>query len=165
MIKRNTRFICTIVITIIGALYVWAKPDDAITFPSDYRQWAHVKSMLIGPASAAYKAEGGIHHIYANEKALAGYRTGQFPDGSILVYDLLEAKEVAPGITVEGTTRRVDVMVKDSRRYSASAGWGWASFPGGDRTNGTLTAERAGECLKCHTAKKGHDYVQSEFRR
>ena len=30
---------------------------------------------------------GLIHHIYANEKALEGYRTGHFPEGAVLIAD------------------------------------------------------------------------------
>jgi hypothetical protein len=92
---------------------LWAQSDDAVLFPKEFRKWAHVKSVLVGPQSAAFSTEGGIHHIYANDKALEGYETGKFPDGSIIVYDLLETKEIA-GNTIEGSTRRVDVMVKQS---------------------------------------------------
>src|SRR3954471_20777299 len=95
-----------------------AQPDDPAEFPSDFRTFAHVKTMLIGPQSPT---DGGFHHIYANPKAVEGYKTGKFPDGSILVYDLLEAKE-SPGYTNEGATRRIDVMVKQSERYSATGG-------------------------------------------
>src|SRR5262245_44936025 len=95
-----------------GWVYVQAgPPDDAPRLP-DYRGWTHVKSVLIGPKSAAFATEGGIHHIYANEKALEGLRTGRFPDGSTLIYDLLEVKE-GDGVTSEGSRRRLDVMVKD----------------------------------------------------
>src|SRR4051794_38794085 len=94
---------------------LWAQLDDAGQFPTEFRKWAHVKSVLVGPQSAAFATEGGIHHIYANDKALEGYDTGKFPDGSVIVYDLLETKEVA-GNTIEGPTRRVDAMVKQSER-------------------------------------------------
>src|ERR1700747_1726602 len=99
-----------------------AQTDETPTFPKEFRKWAHVKSVLVGPQSAAFATEGGIHHIYANEKALEGYETGKFPDGSVIVYDLLETREVA-GNTIEGPTRRVDVMVKQSQLYRATRGW------------------------------------------
>ncbi|MGZ7064118.1 MAG: cytochrome P460 family protein, partial [Candidatus Angelobacter sp.] len=83
------------------------------------------------PQSAAFATEGGIHHIYANEKALEGYDTGKFPAGSVIVYDLLETKEIV-GNTIEGPTRRVDVMVKQSDVYRTTGGWKFMSFPGGN---------------------------------
>ena len=33
---------------------------------------------------------GGIHHIYANDKAIEGYRNELFPDGAVIIFDLLE---------------------------------------------------------------------------
>ncbi len=93
-----------------------AQTDETPSFPKEFRRWAHVKSVLVGPQSSAFATDGGIHHIYANDKALEGYDSGKFPDGSVIVYDLLETSEVA-GNTIEGQTRRVDVMVKQNDRY------------------------------------------------
>jgi hypothetical protein len=134
-----------------------------VPFPAEYRMWAHVKSVLVGPASPAFKTEGGIHHIYANDVALKGYRTGSFPNGSIIVYDLLETNEVG-GNTVEGAPRRLDVMVKDSERFKDTDGWRFASFAKGDRTNGQLADDRQRTCLGCHAKRKDRDYVFSELR-
>ena len=141
-----------------------AQTDDTASFPKEFRKWAHVKSALVGPQSAAFATEGGIHHIYANDKALEGYNSGKFPEGSVIVYDLLETKEVA-GNTIEGQTRRVDVMVKQSKRYASTGGWEFMSFSGNDQTNGKLSAARQAVCAGCHSHKKDHDSVFSEFRK
>jgi Cytochrome P460 len=146
------------------SLCLWAQPDDTVPFPKEFRKWAHVKSVLVGPQSAAFAAEGGIHHIYANDKALEGYDTGKFPDGSVIVYDLLETNEVA-GNTIEGQTRRVDVMVKHSERYLTTGGWEFMSFPEGKPASGNVTAERKAACFACHAHRKEHDFVFSEFRK
>jgi cytochrome P460 len=61
----------------------------------------HVKSGLVGPHSAFFESAAGLHHIYANEPAMAGYRTGAFPNGSVIIFDLLEVNEAA-GNTIEG---------------------------------------------------------------
>lgn len=147
-----------------GSFSLWAQLDDVVPFPKEFRKWAHVKSVLVGPQSAAFGTEGGIHHIYANPKALEGYETGNFPDGSVIVYDLLETKEIA-GNTIEGPTRRVDVMVKQSERYRTTGGWEFMSFPGANQTDGKLTAERKAACFACHASRKDHDFVFSEFRK
>jgi hypothetical protein len=47
--------------------------------------------MVIEPGHPLYEISGGIHHIYANESALEGYRTGSFADGAVIVFDPLEA--------------------------------------------------------------------------
>jgi hypothetical protein len=140
-----------------------AQTDETPTFPKEFRRWAHVKSVLVGPQSIAFATEGGIHHIYANGKALEGYDSGKFPDGSVIVYDLLETKDVA-GNTIEGQTRRVDVMVKQSERDASTGGWKFMSFSGNDQKDGKLTAEREATCAGCHAHRKDHDFVFSEFR-
>jgi len=147
-----------------GSLSLWAQLDETASFPKNFRRWAHVKSVLVGPQSAAFATEAGIHHIYANERALEGYDTGKFPDGSVIVYDLLEIKETA-GNTTEGATRRVDVMVKHSESYPSPGGWEFMSFAGSDQTHGKLTAERQAGCSACHAQRKEHDFVFSEFRK
>ena len=140
-----------------------AQTPETSSFPKEFRRWVHVKSVLVGPQSAAYATEGGIHHIYANNKAMQGYDSGKFPDGSVIVYDLLKTAEVA-GNAIEGQTRRVDVMVKQSERYGATGGWEFMSFSGNDQTDGKLTPERLATCAGCHAQRKENDLVFSKFR-
>src|SRR5579871_331082 len=158
-------FLVPLASTVFGAgLCVSAQSDQTVPFPTEFRKWTHVKSLLVGPKSDAFATEGGIHHIYANDKAVEGYETGKFPDGSVIVYDLLETKEIA-GNTIEGETRRVDVMVKQSERYHATGGWEFMSFPQGNPTNGSLPTARKATCFACHAHQKDHDFVFSEFRK
>jgi len=146
-------------------IHAFAEPDGtAVPFPTEYRKWVHVKTTLVGPQHASFARNGGIHHFYANEKAMEGYRTGKFPDGSVLIDDLLEVKESA-GVTSEGSRRRVAVMVKDSQRYRETGGWGFEIFAGDNQTDGTLTAEAKAACLACHGKQKDRDYVFSQFRK
>ena len=161
--KKATLMFSPIAVLIVS-FALSAQTDEASSFPKEFRRWAHVKSVLVGPQSNAFATEGGIHHIYANDKALQGYDSGKFSDGSVIVYDLLETKEVA-GNTIEGQTRRVDVMVKQSDRYASTGGWEFMSFSGNDQTNGKLTAARQAGCASCHAHRKDHDSVFSEFRK
>ena len=147
------------------SLSLWARPSDAIPYPTGYRQWVHIRSALIGPQHAAFESSGGIHHIYANEKAMDGYKTGRFPDGSIIVADFLETRESA-GLTTEGPRRRIDVMVKDSTRYLESGGWGFEQFKGDSQTDRMVTGQIATTvCFACHSRQKDHDLVFSTFRK
>ena len=147
-----------------GGFCLWAQLDDTAPFPKEFRNWAHVKSVLVGPQSGAFATEGGIQHIYANEKALEGYKTSKFPDGSVIVYDLLETREIA-GNTIEGPTRRIDVMVKQGELYRTTGGWAFMRFPGGNPIDGKLTADRQAACAACHAKRKDHNFVFSEFRK
>ena len=137
-----------------------AGADDNAPYPAQYRGWAHVKSTLVGPQSPSFATNGGLHHFYANEKGVEGYRTGAFPDGAVLIDDLLEAKEAAaPGVTTEGPRRRLAVMVRDSRRYAATGGWGFEIFPG-DTQTGSLNVEGRAACYGCHQKAKNSVYSQ-----
>lgn len=118
----------------------------------------------MGPQSPFFARVGGLHHIYANEKAMEGYRTGRFPEGSVLVFDVFETQEAA-GATLEGPRRFIDVMQKDSKRFAATGGWGYEEFKGDSQTERALTPKTAQECHACHAAAKDYDSVFSRFRK
>jgi Cytochrome P460 len=164
MAKRTKLIVLTTTVLVTCSLYLRAKPNDPIPYPTGYRQWVHVMSALVGPQSPFFENSGGIHHIYANEKAMEGYRSGRFPEGSVIVADFLETRE-SEGITTEGPRRRIDVMVKESKQYAESGGWGFEQFRGDSQTDRMVTSEVAAKCFACHAKQKEHDSVFSKFRK
>jgi hypothetical protein len=136
--------------------------SDRVAYPEGYRAWTHVKSMLIQPDHPLADPFAGIHHIYANAGAMAGYRSGSFPDGAVIVFDLLEYDE-GDGAIVEGNRKFIGVMAKDSRRFSATGGWGYEAFAADSRTD-RLVGDGGQSCHGCHQAQKGQDYVFSTWR-
>ena len=146
----------TLAITIHAA----AAPDDTVSYPADYRQWAHVKSTLVGPQNPGFATNGGLHHFYANPKGMEGYRTGTFPDGAVLVDDLFEMKDAAtPGVSDEGARRRLAVMVRDSRRFGDTGGWGFEVIKG-DTQTGSLDVKGRATCFACHQKAKSEVFSQ-----
>lgn len=142
---------------------VSAAEQAQVNFPNGYRNWTHVKSMVIQKGHPLYEAFGGIHHLYANGKALEGYKKGKFPDGAIIVFDLLEAP--AENNTIgEGKRKVVGVMQKDSKRFSKTGGWGYEGFGGGDPKNRVVKDNAVKACFECHSAQKDQDYVFSAYR-
>jgi hypothetical protein len=137
--------------------------DDAVPYPMGYRDWRHVKSMVINPGHALYESFGGMHHLYANGKALKGYASGRFPDGSVIVFDLLEAQSADNAVT-EGRRKVLGVMHKDGRKYKATGGWGFEGFAGGDAGQRAVGANAVKACFECHAGQKDHDYVFSRAR-
>lgn len=137
--------------------------DLQVPYPAGYRNWHHVKSMVIGKGHPLYEAFGGVHHLYANPKAVAGYKSGKFPDGAIIVFDLLEAKSADIAVTA-GAHKVVGVMHKDAKKFTATGGWGFEGFGGGDKTNRVVRDNAASACFACHEPQKGHDYVFSRLR-
>jgi hypothetical protein len=164
--RRRAIFLALIATCLITwSLALGAKPGDAVPYPTGYRHWTHVKSTLVGPKHPSYEREGGFHHIYANENALEGYRAGKFPDGSVLVDDGLELKEIANGAVVEGPRRRIAVMLKDGKRYAETGGWGYEVFKGDSQTERLGAAEVVAKCFACHGKQTERDSVFSEIRK
>lgn len=150
-----------------GAVMSAAQPQPGVvTYPDGFRSWQHVKSDLVGPEHASFPNRGGFHHFYANGTAIEGYRTGKFPNGSILVDEGIVAKngeDKLKGIVLEGDRRSIDVMVKDDRLYKDTGGWGFEHFNGTDRT-GTLSSVAKGKCFACHGTQVDRDSVFSAIR-
>jgi hypothetical protein len=135
-----------------------------VPYPDGYRQWTHVKSMTINPGHALYEAFGGIHHLYANRRAEQGYQSGKFADGSVIVFDLLEAK-AADNAVHEGARKVLGVMHKDARKYKDTGGWGFEGFKGDSKTDRAVGNNAAAACYQCHTAQKHRDFVFSTYRK
>ena len=148
---------------ILSAGIVSGSENTVVPYPTGYRNWYHVKSMLIEPGHPLFDAFGGIHHLYANAKALSGYRIGTFPDGSVIAFDLLEAKHDGSAVT-EGARKVLGVMHKDARKFAATGGWGFEGFAAGDPTKRAVGGNAATACYSCHTAQKSKDYVFSSMR-
>lgn len=161
-----TRRIASVVVallTVVLAAYLWAEPNYTVGYPQGYRTWTHVMSYVIGPQSPAYDRNGGLHNFYANEKALEGYRTGKFPDGSILIDERNKAEE-AGGMTRTGDWVGIAVMVRDSQRYAETGGWGYEVFSANNQPTGVLNAQRRMGCYNCHLKQKERDFVFTELR-
>jgi hypothetical protein len=136
--------------------------DPQVRYPEGYRAWRHVKSMVLEKGHPLYEAVGGLHHIYANPKALEGYRTRAFPDGSVIVFDLFEAVHEDAAIA-EGARKAIVVMERDALRFKATDGWGYQVFQPGTR-KATLDAKAAADCASCHFSQKATGFVFSVLR-
>ena len=135
---------------------------DTVPYPDNFRSWSHVKSGVIGPQHKNFAASGGLHHVYANKQAMDGYRTRKFPEQSVIVFEWLEWSE-KDGAFLEGPRRQVDVMVKDSQRYSSTGGWGFQRFVKDSKTE-LAEAPTPQQCFACHNQMKKDDLVLSSYR-
>jgi len=134
-----------------------------VSYPEGYRGWTHVKSMVIEKGHSLYETFGGIHHVYANDIALKAMKSGKpYPDGSVLIFDLLEAKHVPSAIT-EGSRKVLGVMEKNAKKFAGTGGWGFQGFKG-DTRDRAVTDGKA-QCFQCHTAQKTSNYVFSTYRK
>jgi hypothetical protein len=119
--------------------------------------------------------------ILGNPAMIEAYKAGipgngkPFPDGAKMAKIHWNAKtnETAPGQpTVPGDLHDTDFMVKDSKRFADSGGWGYAAFEY-DTTSGTFRpgnltdkppqANDAKCGFACHTVVKNRDYVFTDY--
>lgn len=136
-----------------------APPQEGVAFPDSYRSWTHVTTSV----DAAGPRGPGMQHIYANALAMQGYRTGKFPNGSIIVFDrfLLDTSGTH---TKAGARQLVDLMEKDSVRFRDTGGWGFDEFVGDSRVRHAFPQSQAAtSCFKCHAQRKDNDFVFTKF--
>ena len=146
----------------VGFLYftalTLAQTQQAVPYPDGFRQWTHVKSELGGSG----KPSRGLHNIYANPKAMDGFRTGHFTDGSIIVFDVLDI-DTHTGSSAIGERLHVDVMHKDEKKFAKTGGWGFEEFRGNSRTQRDIGEDAAAKCFTCHAGQKDKGFVFSSF--
>jgi hypothetical protein len=134
-------------------------PIFGVTVPAGYRQWE-----LVAVAHGAGLDE--LRSILGNALALQAYRDGTipFPDGAILAK--LAWKHVPSsefnGAFVPGAATTVQIMVKDSKKYASTGGWGFGRFVDGK----PVDEAQHKTCIPCHQANvKDHDLVFTRFAR
>ena len=97
-----------------------------------------------------------------------------FPDGSKMakIHWTPKSMETFPAATVPGAQHDADFMVKDSKRFADSGGWGWGAFEydaATDKFRPATTADKPpqehdAKCgFACHTTVKNRDYVFTEY--
>ena len=144
------------------SIRVYADGSD-IPYPEGYRNWFHVKTMLIKPGHQLENPFQGIHHVYANSKALYGLKNGTYSDGAVLAFDLLNYSD--KDLTIqEGERKLLGVMHKDAKKYASTGGWGFEGFAG-DSKSERLVKDGGAACFACHAPGKKSDYVFSQLRK
>jgi hypothetical protein len=136
-----------------------------------YEKWEVVSISMDGHVMAAILANPVMIEAY-----LAGIPgNGQpVPDGAKLakIHWNPQMMSTFPKATVPGTQHDVDFMVKDSKRFADSGGWGWAVFDYDAASNtfrpGTLADTppqgHDAKCgFACHTIVKTRDYVFTNY--
>lgn len=134
--------------------------------PSGYRDWKVV--------SVAHEAGdlNDIRAVLGNDIAIKAYREGKlsFPEGAIVgriawSYVASEENNKSFGrqqsfVAGSPTDSYLQFMVKDSKKYAATGGWGYSSFS----KDGKPTDEAAMKtCFPCHQAVKDRDFVFTRY--
>lgn len=131
-----------------------ASPIYGVTVPGGYRAWE-----LIAPAQEAAPLDE-LRVVLGNPVAVKAYRDGTlpFPDGAVLAklaWKHVPSPEFEPA-SIPGAATTVQFMVKDSRKYAATGGWGFGRFIDGKPAD----EAQHRTCFACHQARvKNHDLV------
>lgn len=123
--------------------------------PKGYNTWQKsVRKIDDNKKSIFY----GIHYIYADAKAMKGYRANnRFPEGSRIVIEHFNIKESQNG-PVEGSKNMVVLMQKD-KRQKTTGGWLYAGYTAQGKPSGLDPVKN---CFECHQKDAaGRDYVFS----
>jgi hypothetical protein len=163
-----------VVVLGVGAAYISLAPADAdadeaiapvfpFEIPAGYRDWRLI--------SVAHE-EGNLNDLRAvlgNDIAIKAYREGTlpFPDGAIIarlawMYVPSEENNKVFGryqSFVTGDATNIQFMVKDSAKYAATGGWGFAQFNDGK----PVGAAALSGCYACHVPVKARDFVFTRY--
>jgi hypothetical protein len=107
--------------------------------------------------------------ILGNDLAIKTYREGKlpFPDGTIIVrlaWSYVASEENDKVFRrdqsfVVGPPINVQLMVKDSRKYATTGGWGFAQFTDGKPADEAVH----NTCFLCHEPAKARDFVYTHY--
>lgn len=153
----------TVLAGIAGFAATAVSQPGKVAYPDGYRQWTHLKSMVIQKGHPLENPFEGIHHVYANPKAEKGLKSGKYANGSVFAFDLLQAQDAGSAL-VEGPRKLVGVMVKDKKKFAATGGWGFEGFAGNSSTK-RLVKDGGVGCYQCHTSQEKKDFVFSTYRK
>ncbi|HXZ12131.1 MAG TPA: cytochrome P460 family protein [Candidatus Sulfotelmatobacter sp.] len=140
-----------------------AAPAYVTQIPSGYRDWKWI--------SVAHE-EGNLHSFAAvlgNDVTIKAYRDGTlpFPDGTTIAalhYRHVPSEENNKVFGqaqsfVPGQQTNTQFMIKDSKKYAATGGWGFGHF-NADGTVGSDTLMKT--CFPCHQGA-AHDFVFTRY--
>jgi len=149
-----------------------AAPIYGVTIPAGYRDW-HVISVrrLTGGGGKLKQLRAQL----GNDIAITAFRERKlpFPDGAMIaalhwteVSADADDKVLAAGFpdaglqsSYAGSALNAQFMVKDSKKYAASGGWGYADFTKGKPGDEALHKT----CFPCHAPAKDRDYVFTRY--
>ncbi|MFB6453890.1 cytochrome P460 family protein [Chitinophaga sp. Hz27] len=128
---------------------------SGVPYMDEYKDWQPISTTL-------REDNGTLRIIFGNDiavKAIRENRIHPWPNGATFAKVAWDQLIDTAGNITTGAFRQVEFMIKDSKKYIATRGWGWARFKtpalvpyGKDKI---FTAE----CINCHNPMKNNDFV------
>ena len=146
-----------------------ASPIYGVKIPDGYRDW---KTIAVAQLVVPGKFDQ-LREQLGNDIAIKAYKEGKlpFPDGAVIValhWTRVPSEDnnkvlagMFPGAQsfVVGSRVNMQVMVKDSKKYATTGGWGFADFT--DGKPGSEALHKA--CFSCHEPAKDRDFVFTHY--
>jgi hypothetical protein len=172
-------FVATVVLTAQSQDRFALKAANGIAFSEfrGYDAWQLIATSQPDNAGGCGTSKVGcMKAILGNPAMVEAYRAGipasgnAVPDGAVLAkIEWLQDRDEKPyGVTVSGAQTEISFMLKDSKRFPDTNGWGYATFEY-DRSSDTFKPATtnpsfARGCHACHTGgAKAHDFVFTEY--
>jgi hypothetical protein len=172
--------IIAVVLAALGGRAISAQDKYTVQVPNGLA-FSEFRGYEDWPVIAISENGGNFAAILGNPAMIDAYKAGvpgngkPFPDGAKMakIHWHPKKQEAYPGQPmVPGTQYNADFMVKDSKRFADSGGWGWGAFeydaasdtfrPGNE--SDTPPQAHDAKCgLACHTVVKNRDYVFTEY--
>jgi hypothetical protein len=146
-----------------------SSPIYGVKIPAGYRDWKviAVDQLLVPGKIDQLRAQFG------NDIAIKAFKERKlpFPDGSIIAaihWTRVSSEDNNKALVAEfpgaqsflvGSIVNVQFMVKDSKKYAPTGGWGFADFKDGKPGDKALHET----CFPCHTPAKDRDYVFTHY--
>jgi hypothetical protein len=146
-----------------------SSPIYGVKIPAGYRDW---QLIAVNQLHFAGKGEQ-LRAQLGNDIAIKAFKEGTlpFPDGSIIAAihwtrvpsednnKVLDVPFPGTESLVIGGPVNVQFMVKDSKKYAATGGWGFATFIDGKPSD--LASMKS--CFPCHNQIKARDLVFTRY--
>jgi mono/diheme cytochrome c family protein len=128
---------------------------DGFPFDPTFETWK--------PMSTTDRGDNNtFRFVLGNEVAVKAAYSGNvspWPDGARFAKIAWQKEPGPDGLIQPGDFVQVELMVKDSRRYKNTDGWGWGRWRGLDLKPYGMDAGFVNECTGCHQPLHGNDYV------
>ena len=169
----------TWMIALLTAMALFAQDKYAVKVPGGL-EFSEFRGYEGWQAIGVSRNEKVMAVILGNPVMIDAYKAGiphngtPVPDGAKMakIHWVPKPNAFFPESAGPGALTNVDFMVKDSKRFADSGGWGWAvfeydaasdTFRPGDQASTPPQANDAKCGFACHTAAKASDFVFTEY--
>lgn len=128
---------------------------NGVAFDPSFEKWK--------PLSFTDRGDNNtFRFVLGNDIAIQAAESGHispWPDGTRFAKVAWQQQLGGDGLVYPGKFVQVELMIRDSKKYASTDGWGWGRWRGADLKPYGSDARFDKECTGCHQPLKGNDYV------